>query len=758
MLGLPELPDPEETAQTRRPRRPWREKFRDALRGWKFGIRGHSSFFVHFFCAALVLAAAVALQCSLMQWALLLLCIGVVLTAELFNSAIETLHRGLDDLTRERTWKALDIAAGAVLMASVTAASSRPDHLRHTALEPARPVRSPTPRVIAKLGVMEIPNNPTGGDGEKAAPTPVDILFRFIPALDSLRTYTLKSLRLDLMAGFTVAAVAVPQAMAYASIPHLPVQYGLYTAIVMTAVGALFDSSRQLINGPTNAICIALASAIAAVDESHRLEAAILMALLVGGFQLGITLFRLGDLSRFISNSVIVGFTLGAAILLALGQLKNLLGLSAKGEHDDHFLVQFYLTMIEIHAINWLALGIGIATIALVLLLRALGNRLRSQLPEFLIAIAVMAGAVYFFDLNVNTVGDIPASLPAFEAPTWTWPMVRQLLSSALAIAVLGLLEAIAMAKAIAARTQQKLDINQQCLSEGLANLVGSFFQCFPGSGSLTRSAINVHAGAVSQWSGVFSAAAVALTVLLFAPLARYIPDACLAGLLLVSAWRLVDRKQLMYHLRATRYDAQIVLATAVSAFAINIEFCILIGVFLSVVLYINRAARLHLTEMTVTAERIIRDRLDGDPPCDRILLYALEGELFFGSAPDLEQIFETIESRIAAPTRAVVLRLKRVRNADALCLELFAHFIKLVRQRGVQIILCGVRPDFVKAMRKSGLLELLGKEYLFPEQATVMSATLAAVRFAYELLGGEYCAHCPRRGEEGKDLLYYMI
>jgi diacylglycerol kinase len=122
MLGLPELPGQEETAQTKRPRRPWREKFRDALRGWKFGIRGHSSFFVHFFAAALVLAAAGALQCSLQQWALLLLCIGVVLTAELFNSAIETLHRGLDELTKERTWQALDIAAGAVLMASVTAA------------------------------------------------------------------------------------------------------------------------------------------------------------------------------------------------------------------------------------------------------------------------------------------------------------------------------------------------------------------------------------------------------------------------------------------------------------------------------------------------------------------------------------------------------------------------------------------------------------------------------------------------------------
>src|SRR5262245_21341876 len=167
---------------------------------------------------------------------------------------------------------------------------------------------------------------------DNGASRPSDWLFRFIPAFDSLRTYSLQSFRLDLFAGLTVAAVAVPQAMAYASIPNLPVEYGLYTAIVMTAVGALFDWSRQLISGPTNAICIALFSAIGTIEQPNdRLAAAILMAFLIGVFQTAITLFRLGDLTRFISHSVIVGFTFGAAILLALDQLKNLAGLPRAG-------------------------------------------------------------------------------------------------------------------------------------------------------------------------------------------------------------------------------------------------------------------------------------------------------------------------------------------------------------------------------------------------------------------------------------------
>jgi len=324
---------------------------------------------------------------------------------------------------------------------------------------------------------------------------------------------------------------------------------------------------------------------------------------------------------------------------------------------------------------------------------------------------------------------------------------------------VLGLLEAIAMAKAIASRTRQKLDINQQCLSEGVANLTGSFFQCFPGSGSLTRSIINVQAGAVSQWSGVFAAFAVALTVLLFAPLAFYIPRASLAGLLMVSATRLIDTHQLLYHLRTTRFDAGIVLATAISAVAVSVEFCILIGIFLSFVMFIPRAARVHLTELVLTPERILRERQTDDPACDRIHIYSLEGELFFGSAPDLEHHFECIADRaIAGTTRVIVLRLKRVRNPDAVCLERLGYFLTLMRERQIAVLLCGVRPDVVRVLQTSGLEAQVGKERIFREGEVVLSSTLEAVRQAYEMIGDDVCQACPRRGEVRKDVLYYMI
>lgn len=567
------------------------------------------------------------------------------------------------------------------------------------------------------------------------------------------------------MAGLTVAAVAVPQAMAYAQIAGIPPRFGLYTAIVMTAVGALLDSSKQLINGPTNAISIAVLSALVGFSDAHRIEAAILLAFLVGSVQVGITLLRLGDLNRFISHAVIVGFTLGAAVLLVLDQIKNILGLPAAGTGEDPFLKRFWLTLSNIGQTHIPTLMIGLGTVCVALGIRWINERMRLRLPDLLLAVTSGAVAVWFFDLDekgVAIVGSIPAELPSFAWPVLEWGRVRSLMSSSLAIALLGLLEAIAMAKAIAGQTRQKLDINQQCLSEGVANVVGSFFQCFPGSGSLTRSTINQQAGACTQWSGVICAFAVASTVMLFGPYAHFIPRAGLAGVLMLSAWRLVDRQQLVYHLRATRSDAWIVAITAIAAVAVSVEFCVLIGVFLSFVLYVPRAARVYMTELILSPERVVRERVATDEVCGRIRIFSLEGELFFGSAPELEEHLDVMAETVKDGVRAIVLRLKRARNPDAVCLSVLGRFIDQMREERVSVLLCGLRPDFVKVLDSSGLLRHLGRErtFVFEETGGIWSSTLEAVRFAYDLIADDVCENCPRRdiANRQKGDWYYMI
>jgi SulP family sulfate permease len=575
-------------------------------------------------------------------------------------------------------------------------------------------------------------------------------VFRRIPALEALRRYDGGALRADVLAGLSVAAVAVPQAMAYAMIAGLPAEYGLYTAIVMTAVGALLDSSRQLINGPTNAISIALLSAVGGIaPQDARIQAAVLMALLVGAIQLGISLLRLGDLTRYISHSVIVGFTAGASVLLVLDQLKNLLGLQAVGDVHDHFLYRFWLTLTQGGPVHGPTLVVGLATIALVLALRQLKRRLGwPLLPELLVVVSVAAAASAALGLEhqgVKVVGDIPGTLPAFQMPHLDAVWIRELSTSALAIALLGLLEAISMAKAIAAVTHQKLDLNQQCLSEGVANLVGSFFQSMPGSGSLTRSAVNQQAGARTQWSGVVSAVAVAVVMMVFAPFARFIPRSALAGILMLTAGRMVNPREVRFHVRVSRFDAAIVAVTAIAALAISIEFCVLIGVLMSFMLAVPRTGQMHLTEFVIGPDDVAHERLRTDPVCGCVLMFGLEGEMYFGSGVSLEDHLETIAERVEPWTRVVLLRMKRARNPDAVGIALLARFIDQTAARGPQVVLCGVRHGMFVCMEKCGLAEKVGAEHVFREQPVRQTSTLLAIRHARQLMP-EPCPRCGGR------------
>jgi sulfate permease, SulP family len=574
-----------------------------------------------------------------------------------------------------------------------------------------------------------------------------DLVFRTVPAFDSLRRYRVADARSDLLAGLTVSAVAVPQAMAYAMIIGVPPIYGLYTAIVMTAIGALFDSSRQLINGPTNAISIAVLSAVAAISPpEQRLATIFLMTFMIGLIQLGISLFRLGDLTRYISHSVIVGFTFGAGSLLVIDQMKNLLGMRAMGDAHDHLLVRFWLSMTEGGGLHPETTLVGLGSIALVLALRAIKRRLGwALMPDLFIAVCVMAGLCAWLDLDqrgVKVVGAIPAALPGFQLPAFDAVQMESVAGGALAIALLGLLEAISMAKAIASVTRQKLDMNQQCLSEALANLGGSFFQCIPGSGSLTRSAINQQAGAVTQWSGVISAVGVAAIMLVFAPYAQYLPKATLAGILLVVSYGMVDWQSLAYHWRATRFDAAIVGVTAFSAVAISVEFCVMIGVLMSFMLTVPRAGRMLLTQFVIGAEGYTHERLPGDVPCPRLLIFGLEGELFFGASSALERHFESIESRVGPETQVIVLRLKRVRNPDAVALAELEHFLVRMKARQVRVLMCGVHRDLHGVMERVGLVERIG-EQIFLEQPVRQTSTMRAIQHAYTLIE-QRCEHCP--------------
>jgi SulP family sulfate permease len=585
-------------------------------------------------------------------------------------------------------------------------------------------------------------------------------------------TYAWSDARRDLVAGLTVAAIAVPQAMAYAQIAGIDPRYGLYSAIVVTAIASIFGSSSHLINGPTNAISLVVFSALAFLGPEKRLavEATFLLAMMVGVIQILIAVFKLGDLTRYISESVVLGFMAGAGFLVGLTQLGNLFGLHDRGNGHQHILYRLWLTLSGGGPVNFRALAVGLGTVLLVVLLRKVFRKYRLPRVDMLLALAVAAVAACWLGWSdpgiqgraaVAVLEKVPADLPALLVPPFKLAWIEEMSGSALAIACLGLLEALAIAKSISQQTRQPLDYNRQCLAEGLANLGGGFFQCLPGSGSLTRSAINFQAGAVSRWSGVFAAAVVALVVVLLAPLSRFVPKAALAGILVVTAAGLVDRRRLLWALRASRFDAGLVLTTALAAVFVSVESSILIGVALSILMFVPRAARLKATELAVSAERTIRDRQPSDPCCNRMVLLDLEGEFFFGAAPELDRYFADLRQRTKAGLRVIVLRVKRTRNPDIVCMERLQHFVVEMEALGITVLLCGVRPDFAQAMHNLHFHDWLPADRIFPENAAVLgSATLSAVRRAYELLGADVCENCPRRTspEADQGALYYVI
>jgi len=581
--------------------------------------------------------------------------------------------------------------------------------------------------------------------------------------------------RKDLLAGLTVAAISLPQGMAYALIAGVDPRYGLYSAMFVTAVASVFGSSSHLINGPTSAISLLVFSALAGFDLEARVEAAqamFLIGIMAGTFQIFIAVFKLGDLTRYISESVILGFMAGAAVLLGLGQISNALGMRDKGTGDQHVLYRLWLTVTHGDSVNGKALVISAAAVVLAIIARKLVHRYRLPQMDMLLVVILVSLLAFYAGWTlpgvggktaVAVVGAVPASLPPHHIPDIKLAWIGQLWSGALAVAFLGLIEALAIAKSIANHTRQKLDYNRQCLAEGIANLTGGFFQCLPGSGSLSRSAINFQAGAVSRFSGIVTSATVAVAVLALAPLTQFIPKPALAGLLLVTAVRLIDVQRIGYALRGSPYDAGLVIVTALSGLLVSIDASVLIGFGLSVLLFVPRAAKLKASELVVSPERVVREKLPSDPLCTAFILYDLEGELFFGAAPELDRYFAEIERRSHAQgIRYVVLRLKRVRNPDVVCLERFEHFLRDAEKAGITVLLAGVRADFLLGIKRLRFAQWYPLDRVFPEADEEDSATLAAVRSVYRSLGdANPCPHCVPASLASKvkdERLYYLV
>ena len=575
--------------------------------------------------------------------------------------------------------------------------------------------------------------------------------------------YKWDTARRDLVAGATVAAIAIPQAMAYALIAGVDPRFGLYSAIVVTLIASIFGSSSHLINGPTNAISLVVFSSLSSFDARFdAYQALFLLGIFVGVIQILIAVFKLGDLTRYISESVVLGFMAGAGLLVAIGQVGNFLGVAKTGGSGHSVLVHLWETVTQSGPFNRCAIGLGLGTLIAALLLRRVINKYKLPQMEMLVTLIIASVVATYFGWSapkpdgktiISVVGTVPAALPSFHIPEIKFEWLNRLFGSALAISFLGLLEALAVAKSIATHTRQPLDYNRQCMAEGLGNLVGGFFQSLPGSGSLTRSAINYQSGAITRMSGIYASIVVGVAVLALGPYARFIPKSVLAGLLFITAARLIDWKRLGYAIRASGFDAALVFVTAFAAIFISVEDSILIGVVLSLLLFVPRVSKLGIRELVVTPERVVRERQPDDPRSNSLLIYDFEGEaLFFGAAPELDRCLDEImQETISTGIKYLVLRLRRTRNPDVVAIEHLEHFLRGAEKRGVTVLLAGVRPSLAKILRNVHFNEWLPANRIYTEKDEKYSATLSAVRDACRLLS-------PESETEEQEAVYYLV
>ena len=399
------------------------------------------------------------------------------------------------------------------------------------------------------------------------------------------------TLRQDALAGLSGALIVLPQGIAYAVIAGLPPEYGLYCAIGPAIVAALFGSSWHMVSGPTAAISIVVFSALspfAAPGSAQYISLALTLGLLVGAIQLALGLVRLGRLTDLISHSVIVGFTTGAAFLIAASQLKHFFGLTAPARTG--FFPTLFEALRALPYLNVTVTAIGIVT----LLTCVVSRRLLPRLPHLVLAmIAGTLVAVYwpwvnYGDKPIPLVGALPAAIPPLSLPSFDLDDWNRLGGSAIAIAILALTEAVAIARAVALRSGQVIDGNQEFVGQGLANIVGSFFSGYPSSGSFTRSGVNYEAGAQTPLAAVFASLILVAILFFIAPVVAYLPLAAMAGVLFVVAWSLIDLRAIRHIVAAAkseRDEAIVFFVTFLSTLLIALEFAVFVGILVSLIL-----------------------------------------------------------------------------------------------------------------------------------------------------------------------------
>lgn len=563
------------------------------------------------------------------------------------------------------------------------------------------------------------------------------------PLFTELRDYSRAKLRMDALAAATVAMVSIPQAMGFALLAGLPPQMVLGCVIVGGFLAALFFSSRHVVFGPSNSLSLLLASTFIALRGSALgpAELAVLLALLIGAIQLGAGLLRFGQVTQFISRSVIIGYSAAVGVLLALSQLHHLLGVDRESGGSLWSAPYRAAQRALAGEINLWSVGVAVAAFLVFTLIK----RLRPRWPDALLGLILFASLDWWLDLSAYGVANlghgsaIRAALPDFTGVPITireLATLRDLLPPALAIALLGMLEAVSISKGYSIRSGEEVDTNRELVAMGLGNLVSGLFASMPGSASFARSAANFQAGARSQVSGLLSSLCVLIFVFALSPLVNHLPVPALAAALIRIGWNLIDRQQIRIAARSTRSDAIALGGTFLAAMLLPLDMAIYFGVVLALFLALRKASIPTLVEYVFNDAGQLAERAAARREHPQVAIIHVEGELFFGAA-DLFQshVRRQVERE---DLRVVILRLKNARHLDATTVFALRGLLDYLRQTSRHLLISGVHGDVLQVLRRSGLLTHIGVENVFPAELNPNLATKKALTHAHRLLAGQ--------------------
>ncbi|MEX2163783.1 MAG: SulP family inorganic anion transporter [Sulfuricaulis sp.] len=573
-------------------------------------------------------------------------------------------------------------------------------------------------------------------------PAPLYNIFwaRFFPCLRWWPWVNRESLRSDLIAGLTGAAIVLPQGVAFAIIAGLPPVYGLYTAMAPPIIAALFGSSHHLVSGPAIAISIAVFASVSKFAEpgsAQYISMALTLTFMVGAYQLAFGLARMGALVNFVSHSVIVGFIVGAAILIATSQLKHFLGIEIPS--GESFLNTWQHIFQNINTFNPYVTAVAVVT----LLSGVTIMHYKPRWPGLMLAMIIgslLAAAFGAESKDIKLIGEFPAQLPPLSCPEFSLTSLKSLGSGAFAIAMLGLVMAISIAKSVALKSGQRIDSSQEFIGQGLANMVGSFFSSYASSGSFTRSGINYTSGAITPMASIFAAVSLALIVLIIAPLAAHLPIAAMSGILLIVAYRLVEFQLIANILRTSKREAAVLLTTFLATLFVDLEFAIYIGVILSLVIYLMRTAHPGIVTRTPDPNQSGRHMVTDPklPECPQLKIVRVDGSLFFGAVDHVQNEFERLLAQNPSQKHLMIIG-NGINFIDIAGARMLVQEARRRRGAGGGVYLSKVKDEVYGILNRGGFIHDLGVGNVFTTKND-------AIKNIFDRLDKSICERCDKR------------